>query len=114
MNMPRIGSSILYLKSCPNSMDAAKEHLAFLHHGTILSIKNLVAARGRQGRVWMLAPGQLVMTFILKPTQSLVDRPDSLHYLFMAISLIMPIITDDFSLIFTAIGDATSNNFVII
>lgn len=87
MSSTRIGSSIYHIDSCPNSMDAAKEHLESLSHGIILSIKNLTAARGRQGRVWTLDPGQLVMTFVLKPKQFLVDRPDALHFLFMAISL---------------------------
>ena len=68
-------------------MDAAKQHLASLSHGTILRIKNLESARGRQGRVWKLMPGQFLMTFVLKPKLSNLQAAQQLQYLFMAITL---------------------------
>ena len=87
MSNQRIGACVLTLESCQNSMDAAKFQLADLAHGTVLHIKNLASARGRQGRIWQLMPGQFLMTFVLKPEQKLLQRENALPSLFMALSL---------------------------
>jgi len=86
-----IGSPILHRTTCANSIAWAKKIAAQVQHGTLLIATNLKAARGRQGRTWEILPGQLLLTYVLKPcsfslTAPTIHRSTPLTYLFMALS----------------------------
>jgi BirA family transcriptional regulator, biotin operon repressor / biotin---[acetyl-CoA-carboxylase] ligase len=84
-----IGSRIIHKEVCEtSSMNWAKELFSQVEDGTIFLANKYLSARGRQGRVWHLYPGQLVMTFVLKPDhfpQENLDR--SLRSLTMAVAV---------------------------
>ena len=86
-----IGSKIYRFKTCTNSMELAKSHLADAQDGTVFFVETMEHARGRQGRTWSTYPGQLLITFILKPstlkTSSGNELEAQLNYLQMAIAL---------------------------
>ncbi|MBM3887364.1 biotin--[acetyl-CoA-carboxylase] ligase [Candidatus Dependentiae bacterium] len=66
--MQSIGSLILTQQICDNSMTWAREVLPIVQDGTVLIVRHLAQARGRQGRSWVLAEGQITHTIVLKPT----------------------------------------------
>lgn len=65
--MKIIGCKVYKSKYCSNSMEWAKDNIAEASDGTLFEAENYGYARGRQGRVWQLYPGQLILTFLLKP-----------------------------------------------
>lgn len=86
-----IGSTILHKSSCNSSMDWAKEVAPQAAHGTLLLADVHRSPRGRHGRQWYAQPGQLLLTYILKPTPEQIRpvdqvKPAPLHALFMGIS----------------------------
>ncbi len=72
-------------------MSWAKEHMLDAPDGAVFLADQIEQASGRQGRTWSLYPGQLPVTFILKPSLltalSPEDLPIRLNQLNMAISL---------------------------
>ena len=72
-------------------MKWAKEHSDDAPDGAVFIADNLEHARGRQGRIWQLAPGQLPLTIILKPEQFTSGNSEAtdfhLNYLTMALGL---------------------------
>lgn len=71
--MQLFGSTIVSRSHCPtSSLDWAKEEFDVVPDGTIFLADTYSQARGRQGRVWKLYPGQMILTFVLKP--SLLDE----------------------------------------
>jgi len=68
-----IGSKIIYKKSLPSSMEYAKEQSSRFCDGTAIITDYIEHARGRQGRSWHVARGQLLMTIILKPFKHTPD-----------------------------------------
>jgi len=85
-----IGSTIYRTQVCYNSMEWAREHVSEAPDGSLFLSDKLVSARGRQGRVWHISDGQLLITMILKPdnlsTIALDDLPLRLNQLNMAIN----------------------------
>jgi BirA family biotin operon repressor/biotin-[acetyl-CoA-carboxylase] ligase len=79
-----IGKCIYYVTVCDNSMEWAKSLLSQAPHGALLLAREHRSTRGRQGRDWQRMPGQLLLTFILKP--SLINDANKVH-LVMATSL---------------------------
>lgn len=64
-----IGKNVIHKQMCEtSSMDWAKELFHEVEDGTVFWADEYKIARGRQGREWKLYPGQLVLTFVLKPT----------------------------------------------
>lgn len=85
-----IGSKIIYRSHCPgSSIDWAKQEFDNVSDGTVFLADTYGCARGRHGREWSLYPGQMILTFILKP-DFMLDHNDSLDraslYLNMSIS----------------------------
>ncbi|MBU1007904.1 biotin--[acetyl-CoA-carboxylase] ligase [Candidatus Dependentiae bacterium] len=87
--MSKIGSIIIRQKEClTSSMDWAKEQLEAVSDGTVFLASRYCTARGSNGRVWCLYPGQLVITFVLKPKIHLVnDVTGQLNYLNMSLTV---------------------------
>ncbi|QQR48856.1 biotin--[acetyl-CoA-carboxylase] ligase [bacterium] len=79
-----IGSAFFYTQNSDNTMAWAKEHLATAPDGAVFIAHELTHARGRQGRVWHWAPGQLALTIVLKPTSP--THEDDLVKLSMALA----------------------------
>ena len=77
-------STLYMIDECENSLEWAKSLLAEAPHGSLFLAAKHNSPRGRQGRVWQTMPGQLLLTFVLKPPH-LDERKSTL--LFMAISL---------------------------
>lgn len=85
--MKIIGKEVLRKSVCENSsMDWAKSCFGDVSDGTVFIADKYSIARGRQGRVWAVYPGQLNLTFVLKPDIS-HDLDRSLRYLNMALTL---------------------------
>lgn len=86
-----IGSQLYRFKECSDSMSWAKEHILDAPDGAVFLADTLTKAVGRQGRSWMLYPGQLLITLLLKPKLlrevGLDDVPVRLNQLNMALSL---------------------------
>lgn len=68
-------------------MDWAKGQLEKVADGTVFLADRYHVARGRLGRVWCLYPGQLIVTFVLKPKNiSKSDTTNHLNQLNMALT----------------------------
>ncbi|MBX9830775.1 biotin--[acetyl-CoA-carboxylase] ligase [Candidatus Babeliales bacterium] len=80
----RIGSDFFYKESSDNTLAWAKEYLDTAQDGAVFIAHKLTHARGRQGRTWHWAPGQLALTFVLKPT--FCPNEDDLIKLSMALA----------------------------
>lgn len=86
-----IGQKIYQIKTSSDSIKWAKDNIEHAPDGSIFLAETLTQARGRQGREWTFAPGQIAMTILLKP-ESLKsipsqDVPLRLNQLNMALSL---------------------------
>ncbi|MCB9493174.1 MAG: biotin--[acetyl-CoA-carboxylase] ligase [Epsilonproteobacteria bacterium] len=64
------------LKTCDNTMAWARQNFDQLEHATVIVVDKLEHAQGRQGRSWQIMPGQLLVTFILKPELGMCDEHD--------------------------------------
>lgn len=84
--MNSIGRLIITEASCDDSMAWARRMLPTVDDGTVLIARDLVAARGRQGRTWVLADGQITHTVILKP-KNFIPTEQALATLNMALAL---------------------------
>ena len=73
-----IGCEIFHTHTSADSMAWAKEHLDIAPDGAIFFVENLTHARGRQGREWQLADGQLTLTILLKPPSIDKIQPEQL------------------------------------
>lgn len=86
-----IGSAFYRTVECNDSLEWAKQHTASAPDGSVFIAEKLTAARGRQGRTWQWAPGQVAVTILLKPTllKNLndQDRAENLNHLSMALCL---------------------------
>lgn len=86
-----IGNKVYRTHTTSNSMAWAQEHMFDAPDGAVFLADVFTHAQGRQGRTWELQPGQLLVTFILKPKQlhELAEDDVSirLNQLNMAISL---------------------------
>ncbi len=74
-----IGKKVYRTHTTSNSMAWAKEHLNTAPDGAIFLADVLTQAQGRQGRSWQLYPGQLIVTFILKPAALATLPHEDLH-----------------------------------
>lgn len=87
----KIGGKVYRAKVVENTMAWAKEHMLEAPDGAVFLADQIQQAQGRQDRIWSLYPGQLPVTFILKPpllgALSPEDLPIRLNQLNMAISL---------------------------
>lgn len=81
-----IGSKFYKKDSCDNSFAWVKENLDSAPDGSVFICSKLTHARGRDGRVWKIYPGQLLATILLKP-QNASPSGDELNFLNMAITL---------------------------
>lgn len=79
-----IGNTIYRTQTTANSMAWAREHLHDAPHGSVFLVDKFLQAHGRQGRLWQILPGQLLITILLKPSILPLDK---LVYLNMALSL---------------------------
>jgi BirA family transcriptional regulator, biotin operon repressor / biotin---[acetyl-CoA-carboxylase] ligase len=82
-----IGNKIYHKEKIYSSLEWAKSELSNVPDGTLFLADFYEYTRGRQGRIWKIYPGQLIMTFVLKPTIRLEDLDFKLNHLNMAISL---------------------------
>lgn len=82
-----IGSKIYHKEKIYSSLEWAKSELSNVPDGTLFLADFHEYTRGRQGRIWKSYPGQLIMTFVLKPKISLDNLEFRLNHLNMAISL---------------------------
>ena len=73
--MDCIGQLILTEQTCNDSIAWARDILPMTIDGTVLIARNLTQARGRQGRRWILAQGQITHTVILKPFDDRRSKP---------------------------------------
>ncbi len=80
-----IGQLIITQQACNDSFAWARELLPTVSDGTVLIARHLTAARGRQGRSWILAEGQITHTIILKPFMNTNEQ--ALATLNMALTL---------------------------
>lgn len=62
-----IGNTIYRTKTCDDSFAWARKELAEAPDGSLFIAENLTHAKGRQGRTWEVADGQLLITVLLKP-----------------------------------------------
>lgn len=62
-----IGNTIYKKETCSNSFAWAKEELEHAPDGSLFLAEKLTHAKGRQGRTWEIADGQLLITLLLKP-----------------------------------------------
>lgn len=65
--MTAFGHQIITTTQCQNSMEWGKKLLATQPHGTLLLAEKHCITRGRQGRHWVALPGQLLLTYLIKP-----------------------------------------------
>jgi BirA family biotin operon repressor/biotin-[acetyl-CoA-carboxylase] ligase len=84
--MDCIGQLILTQQATDDSMAWARKILPMASDGTVLIARYLTQARGRQGRRWILAQGQITHTVILKP-EPFTPSEQSLATLNMALTL---------------------------
>lgn len=82
-----IGSKIYHKEKIYSSLEWAKSEISTVPDGTLFLADFHEYTRGRQGRIWKSYPGQLIMTFVLKPKISLDNLEFKLNHLNMAISL---------------------------
>jgi len=84
-----IGNKIIRQKECfLSSIDWAKELFETVPEGTVFLADTYHTARGRQGRIWNLYPGQLIITFVLKPEEHRKKVTDTIiRYLNMALTV---------------------------
>jgi len=62
-----IGSKVYEFDQSSNSMHLAKQYLQEAPDGAVFLVKELKEAHGRQDRIWSVYPGQISVTFLLKP-----------------------------------------------
>jgi BirA family biotin operon repressor/biotin-[acetyl-CoA-carboxylase] ligase len=72
-------------------MDWGKDVLSTAPHGTLLLSDDHATPRGRHGRQWYYQPGELMLTYILKPEMKHLRTTDPIHSqplssLFMALT----------------------------
>lgn len=84
--MDPIGHLIIAEQQCDDSMAWARQMLPVASDGTVLIARELTKARGRQGRSWVLASGQITHTLILKPALN-APSEQALATLTMALTL---------------------------
>lgn len=86
--MDVIGRLIVTEATCQDSMAWARSMLPIVEDGTVLIARDLALARGRQGRSWVLADGQITHTIVLKPAIVYEEKIEcALASLNMALSL---------------------------
>ncbi|MBS1988570.1 biotin--[acetyl-CoA-carboxylase] ligase [Candidatus Dependentiae bacterium] len=85
------GSKLYRAPVVQNTMQWAREYLSQAPDGAVFLADTVQQAQGRQGRVWSIAPGQLLFTAVLKPAMlAQCDQDDlgiRLNQLSMALSL---------------------------
>ncbi|MCK4517169.1 biotin--[acetyl-CoA-carboxylase] ligase [Candidatus Babeliales bacterium] len=96
-----IGCKVYHTSICQqSSMDWAKEKLSEAPDGALFLADFYETARGRQGRIWELYQGQLILTFILKPVFELSDDMTTpLNYLNMALTVGVAQVLDKFGVV---------------
>jgi BirA family biotin operon repressor/biotin-[acetyl-CoA-carboxylase] ligase len=86
-----IGKKVYRAQSTDDSMGWARSLLHDAPDGAVFLADVLTQAKGRQGRFWQIMPGQLIVTFLLKPPMLKLLPAEDLHIrlnqLNMAISL---------------------------
>ena len=75
-----IGSQIIHKDFCENSIKWCKENFDSLKDGTVLMSNKYDYAIGRQGRIWQLYDGQLLITFILKTNFTNAQNNSEINY----------------------------------
>ncbi len=79
------------LHTVADSMEWARSHSKEAPDGSIFLADVLVAARGRHNRPWIIQPGQLIVTILLKPSSTMFATPEDtairINQLSMALSL---------------------------
>ena len=85
------GSKLYRAKLVRNSLAWAREYLDEAPDGSIFLADKLEQAQGRQGRIWQIDQGQLLITALLKPRTITKINPDDIairiNQLSMALSL---------------------------
>lgn len=85
------GSKLYRAAVVDNTMQWAREYLPQAPDGAVFLADTVQQAQGRQGRVWSIAPGQLLFTAVLKPVLLATCEQDNLgirlNQLSMALSL---------------------------
>ena len=62
-----IGCKIYHKTTCKNSIEWAKSRINRDSDGTVYLVDKMDIAKGRQNRQWIVQPGQLLLTMLLKP-----------------------------------------------
>ncbi len=70
-----IGAKVVHRPWCANSLEWAKQEIGTTEHGTLFLADQHDSARGRQGRTWYQADGQLLLTLVLKPSADYLGDP---------------------------------------
>lgn len=85
------GSKVYRAERVQNTLEWAKENIASAQDGSVFLANHVESAQGRQGRIWQIAQGQLLLTAILKPESlSMIESDDleiRLNQLTMAMCL---------------------------
>jgi BirA family transcriptional regulator, biotin operon repressor / biotin---[acetyl-CoA-carboxylase] ligase len=86
-----IGKKVYRQHTVTDSMAWAQEHSDDAPDGSVFLADVLTQAKGRHNRTWCIHPGQLIVTFVLKPSATFFAAPEDnairLNQLSMAISL---------------------------
>jgi BirA family transcriptional regulator, biotin operon repressor / biotin---[acetyl-CoA-carboxylase] ligase len=86
-----IGKKVYRQHTVINSMAWAQEHSNDAPDGSVFLADVLTGAKGRHNRTWHIHPGQLIVTFVLKPAATFFTTPEDnairLNQLSMALSL---------------------------
>ena len=85
-NKKVLGNHTYFVAHCPgSSIDWALACIDQSEDGAVFKANSYGFARGRQGRVWQLQEGQLILTFILKPKIITGDANTILNFVVMAV-----------------------------
>ncbi len=107
-----IGAKLYRTKTCANSFAWARENIDSAPDGSVFLADTLTHAYGRQGRNWVVYPGQLLITLLLKPKLfhgcCLDDIPVRLNQLNMALSVGIAQVLEQYG-----VGIKWPNDFVV-
>lgn len=86
-----IGKKLYRLHTVADSMEWAHSHSKDAPDGSVFLADIVASARGRNNRPWVIQPGQLMVTILLKPSSTMFAVPEDtairINQLSMALSL---------------------------
>ena len=86
-----IGKKLYRLHTVADSMEWARSHCKDAPDGSVFLADVVTSAHGRSKRPWLIQPGQLIVTILLKPSSTIFATPEDtairINQLSMALSL---------------------------